>query len=113
MKRDMDLIRRMVLAVRDSNTAIDESHFSDVPCDVFIEHTRLLVEANLIDAKVYSGGAILLRLTWNGQDFASSVSDDSIWKNASEKVLKPTVSWSFGVLLEYLKQSALSGVSVG
>jgi len=47
--------------------------------------------------------ARVFRLTWNGQDFADAATDDTIWKKAKEKVLQPASSWTFALLLEYLK----------
>ncbi|HHW2142459.1 TPA: hypothetical protein ACUT66_006159, partial [Pseudomonas aeruginosa] len=31
------------------------------------------------------------------------VSEDTLWKKAKDVILKPSASWSFGLLREYLK----------
>ena len=46
---------------------------------------------------------LLERLTWEGHDFADSIADDTLWKKAKEKVIKPSASWTFAILGEYLK----------
>lgn len=114
MQRDMDLIRRIVLAVR-SNPVPGEPvrRFDDVDAAVFGEHVQLLVEAGLVDAAVQSSQhrvtvALVWRLTWAGQDFAQAIVDDTIWRKAKNQVIKPAASWTFGILLDWLKGEAAS-----
>ena len=106
MKRDMDVIRQIVLAVRDASDVVREVPGIDQA--VFIEHARLLHEAGLIDAAIQvvqhrATLALIWRLTWAGQDFAQSVVDDTVWHKAKENVLKPMGSWTFAILGDYLK----------
>ena len=106
MKRDMDLIRRIVLAVRDGTGPLNR--FEDVDFVTYGEHALMLQEAGLIDASIQITqhrvtAVIIWRLTWAGQDFAQSVVDDTLWRKAKDNVLQPAGSWTFGVLLEYLK----------
>lgn len=107
MKRDMDLIRRIVLAARDSDGHL--SNLEGVEQEQFCIHVQLLEEAGLVRASLNMGqkgipiSAIIWRLTWAGQDFADSIVDDTLWKKAKENVMKPFVSWTFDILIEYLK----------
>ena len=72
----------------------------------------LMKEAGLVEAQIIENGdgfpvaAALLRLTWNGHDFLDSSRDNTIWKKAMEHVIKPGASWSFSLLVEWLKQEA-------
>ena len=50
--------------------------------------------------------AAIVRLTWAGHDFLDSSRDNKIWKLAKEHVIKPGASWTFSLLLEWLKQEA-------
>ncbi len=120
MKRDMDVIRKILLASAQSEGSIKQ--VEGIDSDVFGFHAHLLVEAGLAhcsiqwdedsrEPRVYS--AVVWRLTWQGFDFADSVADDGVWRKAKENVLKPAVSWSFGVLSEYLKQEALRQLGIG
>lgn len=115
MKRDMDLIRRIVLAVRDTDDVV--SRLDDVESGQFAEHAQLLEEAGLIAAAIRSNGkrpateAVIFRLTWAGQDFADAIRDDTLWSRAKEAVIKPTASWTFGVLLRFLEVEITSGIS--
>lgn len=45
----------------------------------------------------------LQKMTWAGHDFLDSMRDDTIWKKAQEKVLKPIGGVAFDVLKEWLK----------
>ena len=106
MKRDMDLIRKIVLAVHNADTHI--SKIDGVDEKAFNEHALLLQEAGLIDASINKSQhqvlvAIIWRLTWAGQDFAQSIVDDTVWKKAKDNVIKPMASWTFAILVDYLK----------
>lgn len=107
MQRDMDVIRTIVLAVRQSDKPM--SALPGIDPILFATHVELLDEAGLIRAILQpdnlgnARAAIIMRLTWAGHDFADSILDDTIWRKAKETILKPAASWSFGVLLEFLK----------
>lgn len=110
MKRDMDLIRRIVLALDDHSEAGNPlGGLDEVESATFSYHAELLIEAGLAvgSTQKFMDGhsdAWLWRLTWQGHDFADAVRSDTIWKAALDNVIKPSASWTFGVLLEYLKQ---------
>lgn len=75
------------------------------------EHIELLKKAGLIEATImrdFSGicGVSIQGLTWEGHDFLDVAKDDSIWLKAKETILKPAVSITFTVLLEWLKEEA-------
>jgi hypothetical protein len=72
----------------------------------------LMNEAGLIQAHFIEGNDVLpddvgyLRLTWDGHDFLDATKDSKIWKMAKEHVIKPGASWTFSLLLEWLKHQA-------
>jgi len=107
MHRDMDVIRKIVLAVRSAPDAV--SSVDGITKQDFAYHAQLLDEAGLISAAIQGQGkriaetAVIFRLTWAGQDFADSIIDDTLWNKAKENIIKPSASWTFGILLEYLK----------
>lgn len=113
MKRDMDVIRRIVLTARDGATPVRS--LEGVPPDVFAEHVRLLDEAGLVGAAIQvvqqrATAALVWRLTWAGHEFADAVSNDTLWHKAKDSVIKPTGSWTFSVLLDYLKSEITRGL---
>ena len=109
MQRDMDLIRKIVLTVRDSTGVVNK--LEGVEELAYRYHANLLLEAGLAvgaaSKEVMGTGApghvMIFRLTWAGHDFADSISSDTIWKKAKDNVLKPSASWTFEILKEYLK----------
>ena len=109
MKRDMDLARRILLEV-EAMTADDPVKQYGTPEEAL--HVALLKEAGLLEAYVAEDEAgrphvgIPLRLTWAGYDFLDAARSDTAWKKAKEKVIMPGLSWTFSLLLEFLKREA-------
>ncbi len=72
----------------------------------------LVIEANLAEGEVLRGernqaiAGELNGLTWLGHDFLDAARDETIWKKAREKFLKPSASWTFSLVLEWLKHEA-------
>lgn len=115
MKRDMDLVRKilMVLEKNDDPYGIDGlPDIEEYSKEQLSYHICILEEAGLIQAKPieqFSMGYsdyFSIKLTWQGQDFISAAEDDTIWEKAKEKVIKPGVSFTFDLLKEYLKAKA-------
>ncbi|MCW2478852.1 DUF2513 domain-containing protein [Candidatus Symbiopectobacterium sp. NZEC135] len=109
MTRDMDLIRQIVLALRDDVRSGPLIKLESVDQLKFNYHALLLVEAGLVTGivePVRNGipmRALLHQLTWDGQDFAESIKSDTVWEKAKENVMKPLAGWTFSILRDYLK----------
>lgn len=115
MKRDMDLVRAILLSEEeDSNKYLDRYSPAQIG-----HHVEILADAGLI---VGSASAVvgdkypinysIRRLTWSGHEFLAAAKDDTIWNKAKEKILKPATSWTFSILLEYLKAEAKQQLGV-
>jgi len=109
LKRDMDIIRKIILALQSADRPITSvPGISEIE---FLIHGELIIEAGLAKGAVSPSGSkagipakvILFRLTWEGQDFADSITEDTLWEKVKENILKPSASWSFSILLEYIK----------
>lgn len=123
MKREMELIRQIlhkaeVLEFEDGEPY--ERYCSKTTNEAY--QITLMKDAGLVDAdiKTIGGGipceATIIRLTWTGHDFLDSSRDSKIWKMAMKHVIKPGASWTFSILVEWLKQEArrrVLGVPVG
>jgi hypothetical protein len=89
MKRDFDLIRKMVLAIEDapSGRAPNLSFEGHTLAQVRY-HAYLLVDAGLArGSEVTSMGgegpeALIANLTWAGHEFAEAARDDTRWMKA-------------------------------
>jgi hypothetical protein len=87
-----------------------ERYWARTPNEAY--QIALMKDAGLVDAdlKSVAGGipceATIIRLTWSGHDFLDSSRDNKIWKMAMTHVIKPGASWTFSILVEWLKQEA-------
>lgn len=115
MNRDMDLVRRIVLATGDMKYSETLDSLDGVDAETFGQHAIWLQEAGLIKAIIseYQGSeppsVWIQRLTWAGADFADAVRSDTLWKKAKETLLKPSMSFTFGLLKEWLSAEIREG----
>ena len=112
MKRDMDLIRKILLTVEaededgQEGAEVINSILSETSPHIVERHISMLEEEELIEkvfsvfsfgvldkhsgeASLQSYGKDTWRLTWAGHDFLDTIRDDDVWiktKNAVEKV---------------------------
>lgn len=110
MKRDMDLIRAILLAV-------EESDGTWVPCDAAIKgydaraigyHAMRLIEAGLCEGLISKQigknppPVRITRLTWNGHDFLKAAREPSRWEQARQLIFDKLGSASFQVWIGQL-----------
>lgn len=117
MKRDMDLVRRIALSFDDLQPGQQLVELPGVDRAVFVAHVQWLAEAGLVAAalspdggKTHATSAIAFRLTWAGCEFADAVRSETLWGKAKQQVIKPSASWTFDVLTEWLKAEILGGL---
>jgi hypothetical protein len=74
---------------------------------------RIMIDAGLIEGRISEDitsdapqHSYIHNLTWGGHDFLDAAHNDTVWRTAKEKVLKPGVSWTFELLREILKALA-------
>lgn len=115
MKRDMDLIRKQLLALESGRDPLKIEGYSE---SALLYHVYLLDDAGFVHAAMARGGqgevvaAHVMEITWAGQEFLQSIKDDTLWNKAKDKVLKPSASWTFAVLMEWLKQEIKAKVGI-
>ena len=102
MKRDMDLVRNILLAIEGTEDSLNHTTLrlalkkpyiddSRIPSNrTLVGHVEIMEEAGLVSANVIRAGAGYhaftgLRMTWDGQDFLASTKDPSIWEKARPK----------------------------
>ena len=95
MKRDMDLIRAMLLAIEsDSSGFAPKIEIPDYTEEQINYHAFLLGEAGLAEVSStttnYSKSpeAMVKHLTWAGHEFLDSARDNTIWNQAKDKIGK-------------------------
>lgn len=91
MKRDFELIRKILRDVEDSPALGDSTgfHYDGYDENCVNEHIEILIEAGLLDGQVSrflggGGAAHVTRLTWAGHDFLDAMKDEGIWAKAQE-----------------------------
>lgn len=92
MKRDPELIRKLLIAIENSppeGLSIPPLPFEDYSLETVVYHIELLRDANFVEASIWSGfgragGARVKRLKWDGTEFLDSIRNDNIWEKAKE-----------------------------
>jgi Hypothetical protein (DUF2513) len=108
VKRDMELVRKIVLKLEDSPTSFTKNLSIDGYSEEQIRyHNALLLEAGWIRGyyltnKLVGPEAIATGLTWNGHDFADASRDDSRWNKVLAKVRDKGTSVTLDVLKDLL-----------
>lgn len=111
MKRDMDLIRQILLELEEApytggwaNLEIEKG----LDDDVYAYHVQLLHEAGLIEAQDLStlDGVAWKpkRLTWEGHEFLEAARESSRWEKAKDVMQKE----GGGLVLSVLKEVLLT-----
>jgi hypothetical protein len=106
MKRDMDLIRGLLLEVEGEDPKLDLSRWSN-PQKAY--HAALLIEAGLVKGELFENyyqeekrAAELHRLTWTGHEFLDAARDEKSWKKVLQKVAKAGGAVTFPILKQML-----------
>ena len=115
MKRDMDLIRRILLTAEALPYEDDFQRLEGVEEEQFITHALWLKQAGLIEAVGMAGSgsdakfAIVTGLTWSGTEFVSAMQDDTLWAKAKEKFMKPGISFTLAIVQAWLVDKITKG----
>lgn len=100
MKRDLDLVRSILVTVEKAENSVDSD---ELLCDKWTPeqvtyHVQLMAHHGLLDIesvdKDMSGQVInvtVAGLTWDGQDYLDAMRDQKVWCRA-KKVIKESVS---------------------
>lgn len=115
MKRDMDLIRQVLLSLEEGNFDWKIDGYSQEQVEY---HVKLLEDVGFVTPYSYypaDGGSALLnlRMTWQGHEFLEAAKNISFWSKAKHVVITKTGSLSFDLLKEVLVQLAKDAVFNG
>jgi hypothetical protein len=102
MKRNLDLVRLILLSVEGQDVSAELKAFSE---EAQIYHAALLVDAGYVDGTIINGHmgqpvtVRMQKLTWAGHDFIDAIRSDSVWKPVKEKT-DAIGAWTFGIVKE-------------
>ena len=116
MKRDLDLIKAILLEIEKKD---DTSPISNLSVEGYDQKSidyniHLLNQAGLIKANIARVGAneiydpIILEMTWSGHEFLDSARNETVWNKGKELIKQHGGSVPFEVLKSVLNQVALS-----
>lgn len=110
MKRDMEIIRQILLNAEDDKYPYGARVWLDgVPDKTCAYHVALILDAGLAEGRVLKSSdspyaaALIDRLTSAGHDFCDGIRQDTIWNKAKEHILKPGASYGLSILIEYVR----------
>ena len=120
MKRDMDLVRGILIAGRDAEESLNSNEIHSALDEIFPDgpqwsneqifyHMKIMKEAGLIDANLVpygdaSGAFLNMHVRWEGQEFLDNVRDPSIWEQVKQKA----GAASFAILQKVALEQALT-----
>lgn len=110
MKRDLDLIREILLSIEESDRAlaVSEIRIPEYTAEEIVFHVELLSDAEYIEIsrpKYLSRPChVVQRLTMKGCDYLDSIRDELVWKDTRSAVLRAVGS----APLEIIKDVALA-----
>jgi hypothetical protein len=120
MKRDMNLVRSIVLALEGNAAGFAPK---DLPIEGYSKeeigyHIYIMLEAGLVrgaDVTTYGSSspeAIATSLTWAGHEFADAARDPKRWQRALEIAKEKAGSVTLDVLLKLLRELMSSGLGL-
>lgn len=121
MSRDLDLFRRILkdVEVLPAGKFLNNIKYPKYDKEIIHEHIRLLEEAGFIDAFIREAGIHktvrkyqINRLTNLGHDFLKDSNNTAVWNMTKEYFIKPGVSFSLGLIAEYLKMKAKEKLNI-
>ena len=115
MRRDMDLIRSILMACEMTpagrHLCASDITVGDATRDSIVQHAVLLLEEQLLVGRHLTAlslddeDVVIQRLTWQGHDFIAAARDEATWQ-AGKTAAKKVGDVSFSVLKEILSAFA-------
>lgn len=114
MKRDMDLVRSMLLEAELNPHGNWLRSLDGVDEDTFAAHVQWLLDAGFVEGKVteISGFAVsrIERLTWQGCEFLDAARNETLWMRAKEVFRSNMVSLPLNLLKDWLESEIKRGL---
>jgi hypothetical protein len=104
MKRDMDLVRTILLEVEEheSPTGVVDLKAPGYSPEQIAYHVKLLMQAGLIEGHNASGMQnfrwIATSLTWRGHEFPEAARNDSVWQRVKAELKDRSMSLPFDLI---------------
>lgn len=116
MKRDLDLIRLLLMEVEGE----DEVDLSEYTKDQILYHKDQLIQAELVIGTILTGGSRnipwdveISGMTPEGHDFLGNARDSKTWKKVLKTVQTTTGTVSMKIFIEILKMEVKQRFGIG
>jgi hypothetical protein len=83
LRRDMELIRELLLELEAGGGARDISRWSDA---TLRGHLSLMVQGGLLDGRATGSTVEVRGITWAGHDFLGAVRADAVWRSVLDRI---------------------------
>jgi Hypothetical protein (DUF2513) len=116
MKRDLELVRKLMLAIESEDTNLMEIEGYD--SSQINYHLELMIEAKLVEGRVTRQAfnrfnITIEKLSWDGCYFLDEARDESVWKKKVEILQEKSGSLSFTLLTQILVSAAKQHFGLG
>lgn len=121
MKRDMDLVRKILIFMSENTEGPNVDWAAKIPGyteDQILHHAALMKQGGLIVAGDYGDLdsdlpiALPVSITWDGHEFLDAVRDSTVWEKAKKYVISPTGGVAFAVLKSWLETQATAALAL-
>jgi hypothetical protein len=121
MKRDMDLVRKILIFMSENDEGAHVLWANAVPGytpEQIFHHAALMQQGGLIisvDTTCLEDKlpmALPLSITWDGHEFLDSSRDPTLWEKAKKHVIAPSGGVAMSVLTEWLKSQATAALAL-
>lgn len=118
MKRDMDLVREILIFVSECDESVDACVFvnDNYDLDMVLYTIYLMLDAGFINAnisKAFGGkylGAEIISLTWEGHEFLDNIKSDKVWEQVKKSIAKTSKSASLYVFKKLAEKIILENI---
>ncbi len=110
MKRDMELIRKILVAIEDSNQTQGyiPLQFESYTEDQISYHVKLLADRGIISAIDCSSKTSFVwrakALTWDGHDYIEAIRDDARWQKVKDWIKNAEKILTIETMKEAIKE---------
>ena len=109
VKRDMDLIRRLLLLIEEqSDNGLELEIPQEIDRIIAVKHLEMLEEAGLVKNRIQYGDnspvCIFSSLTWEGHDFLENIKNDTVWNKLKETIKEKSGQLSWVMIIEFAKE---------
>lgn len=110
MKRNLDLIRDILLFIEDSESDFicsEDISFPEIIYDDICDHLELMMNVGFIsydDASVFEMKKYVnIKMLYKGHDYLDAIKDKTVWNKTKEKIKKISSSITFDLIKDTAK----------